>query len=162
MVGETLALFGSGAAGGVIGIIGSLVGVASKWLMKREERRSRKDEIEYELALIEAQMKQAGRAFEHELAIMAESGRTEVRSQAIQAESKLSGSYKWVEAIRALFRPFLTVFLWIMAAYFFHEIQTATITSPIMLSIANDVMFAAGSSTGFWFGDRSFTPKHER
>lgn len=156
-----LGALGAGATGGILGILGSLLGVGSKWLMRREERKARKDEIEYELSLIEAQMKQAGRAFEHELAIAGQAGQFEVFNSAIQSESKLRSGYPWVEAVRSLFRPFLTVFLWVMSYLVFKDIASGTASNGA-IAFAADIYFAAGNATGFWFGDRAFTPKHER
>ena len=159
--GLVLEALGAGATGGIIGILASLIGVGSKWLMRREERKARKDEIHYELQLIEAQMKQAGRAFEHELAIASQAGQFEVFNSAIESESRLKSGYKWVEAVRSLFRPFLTVFLWAMAYMVFRDINAGAAPEGAY-GFAADLYFAAGNATGFWFGDRAFTPKHER
>ena len=159
---EAIGLFGAGAAGGVVGIFGSLIGVASKWLMRREERKARKDEIEHELKLIEAQMRQAGRAFEHEIAITAQAGQYQAFTSAIEAEARLKSGYRWVEAVRALFRPFITTALCVACYAVLQDLLSAKNPSPGVISLAYDLYFATGSCVAFWFGDRSFTPRERK
>lgn len=67
----------------------------------------------------------------------------------MQAEAALGKSYAWVDAVRGLTRPALTVLLWLIAAVVFQGSDPEG-----RAAITETATFAATAATLWWFGDR--------
>jgi hypothetical protein len=67
----------------------------------------------------------------------------------MQAEAAIGASYLWVDAVRGLTRPVLTVLLWLIAGVIF----TAS-DAEGRSAITETATFAATAATLWWFGDR--------
>ncbi|MEM9843020.1 MAG: hypothetical protein AAF767_10225, partial [Pseudomonadota bacterium] len=61
-----------------------------------------------------------------------------------------AASYRWVDAVRGLTRPLLTVLLWMITAAIWAFADAADRSS-----IVETATFAATAATLWWFGDRS-------
>jgi hypothetical protein len=75
-------------------------------------------------------------------------------SASMSAEASIGDSYRWVNAVRALTRPGLTMLLWGITGAVFMGADTAG-----REGIVETVSFAATAATLWWFGDRS--PRRE-
>jgi len=72
----------------------------------------------------------------------------------MQAEAEIGASYPWVNAVRGLTRPFLTLLLWLIAGIIWFGADAAGRDS-----ITETATFAATAATLWWFGDRG--PRRE-
>lgn len=136
----------AGPIGGVLGLAGAL---AQKWIAIKESRESHAQKIaelklaseidiqKANLTLRQTSEEQAGIAF----------------SKAIDAQSSLKGSSPIAQDILALFRPGLTLLLWISSlvlSFMFRD------SNPDMLEFIVTSTFTMFTvSTGYWFGVRT-------
>lgn len=136
----------AGPIGGVVGLAGAL---CQKWMAIKESRENHAQKMsELELAskidiqkadltLRQTSEEQAGAAF----------------SKAIDAQSQLKGSSPIAQDILALFRPGLTLLLWISSivlSFMFKD------SNPDMLEFIVTSTFTMFTvSTGYWFGVRT-------
>ncbi|MBU2532389.1 MAG: hypothetical protein KKB37_06590, partial [Alphaproteobacteria bacterium] len=67
----------------------------------------------------------------------------------LAAEAAIGDSYRWVNAVRGLTRPFLTLLLWLITAWVFLGSGAAA-----RGEIVETATFAATAATLWWFGDR--------
>jgi len=136
----------AGPLGGVLGLAGAL---AQKWLAIKESREmhvqkmaelelaSKIDVQKADLVLRQTVEEQAGAAF----------------SSAIAAQTSLKGSSPIAQDILALFRPGLTLLLWVSSlvlSFMFRD------SNPEMLEFIVTSTFTMFTvSTGYWFGVRT-------
>ncbi len=71
---------------------------------------------------------------------------------ALGAESGVAGSYPWVNAVRALTRPALTLGLTLFLASAFFAMDPGDIDRAY---VADSLVFAAVTAIVWWFGDRA-------
>lgn len=162
---EILGAGASAATGGVFGLIGSLLGVGAKYVQKRQELKFEKAKWDHELALIDKQAELRQLESESELAVVNAKGSWAGLEASYQMQVKGEVS-QWANNIRALFRPFLTVFLWILAGVALYWLLSANavlyvtpeyITEIVRYAI-HTVFFTASAAGLWWFGDRAMTP----
>jgi len=157
------------ASGGLFGILGSVVGVVAKHYQEKARQAWEQKKWSHEENMHKLQMQAAAAETEQEIAIVSSQGAWNGLSESITADTSGSrGSSQWVTNIKALFRPFLTVVLWVMAAWVFNKIidtafQEWLSTQPENISdmihyMVYTVFFTASSATTWWFGDRALTP----
>ena len=65
------------------------------------------------------------------------------------AEAAIGDSYKWVNAVRALTRPLLTLLLWVIP-----WLAYLGAAADARAGIIETTTFAATAATLWWFGDR--------
>ena len=150
-------LVGAGAAaatGGIFGLAGTIVGKVFNYFERKQEIAARQEEWAHELKLQELQMKAKVAETEQELAITEAAGSWEGLKNSIQADAALNaaGTYKWVNAVRALTRPTLTLGLTAILAFAYFS---APVASEMRSVIADAIIFAAVTSIVWWFGDRA-------
>lgn len=139
----------SAAGGGVFGLIGSLVGRAAGLVEQRQtfaQERARWQHEEKIAELDEVARQQAATA---DLALAREEGRMTGLAASIAAEAAIGESYNWVNAVRALTRPCLTLLLWLITFGVFLRADALD-----RAAIIETVTFAATAATLWWFGDR--------
>ena len=172
----SIASFGATiASGGLLGIAGSVIGGALKWLNKREERKQRKEDQTHELNLIEKQMQVKAAETEAEAKLKAVEGSWKGLSQSMRHDTSV-GDIPWqwlrsvVNTIRSLFRPALTIGLFFMVLKFWNDLSgggavlgiNALLTDiervELMKYIVYSVVFMATTAGTWWFGDRAFAP----
>lgn len=127
------------SGGGLGAIIGSVGGIAEKIISKKLDYAHKEREWTHIAVMHELQMKADGAKFEHELFIKQEVGRTQTLSDSIQHDSSLGDVHRWVNDIRALFRPAITGAL-VGLAYF----QAETYINLATMSVS------------WWFGSRTY------
>lgn len=67
----------------------------------------------------------------------------------MEAEAAIGESYKWVNAVRALTRPLLTLLLWVITGLVY-----LGASAEARVGIVETATFAATAATLWWFGDR--------
>jgi hypothetical protein len=147
-------LAASAAGGGLFGlagtVIGRIAGVVEARQAQAHERARWGHEAEMQKLRIEADT--AGRAAE--LRAAETSGAWAGLSASMAAEAAIGESYRWVNAVRALTRPALTVLLWGITGAVFVGADAAG-----QAGIVDTSTFAATAATLWWFGDRG--PRRE-
>lgn len=167
---------GSGALGGLFGALGSSLGRLVGIYEMREKRQDRtlemaheKDLWAHELDLQNLQAKARAEETERELSLGNQGldranveGAWRGLSASIDAEAALSGGYPWVNAVRALVRPLLTVLIWLIFSLLFFAALGArlpTVNSQALIAtFVEAVTFSASTALAWWFGDRGPRP----
>lgn len=153
------------ASGGVFGLLGSLIGVGTKIFQAKQEAKAKEAERAHELKLLALHMEQGDRETENELAITLEKGAADARTASYSLNMGGETSM-WVRDIRGIFRPALTVWLWIMIPVVIVILRwvlppaefALVVTVDLVVYMVQSLVFAASSATTWWFGDRAFTP----
>jgi hypothetical protein len=150
-------LFGcavSASAGGLFGLIGNLATKSFHYLETKQSFAAKQAEWQHETELLKLQWqwKQPETEREPPPLPIALAGSWSGLLSSLDDERGLSGSYKWVDAARALVRPLLTLGLsGVLAAVFFSM-------APDDLArdyVVDSLVFAAVTSIVWWFGDRA-------
>lgn len=150
MEGDWFGLAASAAGGGMFGVIGTALGRFAGFLETRQKNAFEKSRWGHELDLIRLQME--ARQVETEMQVRMEDtkGSWAGLSASLQAEAAIPGSYPFVNAVRALTRPALTLLLWLITALVFFNVEAA-----LKARIVETAVFAATAATLWWFGDRT-------
>lgn len=166
-----LDLFTGGVAGGILGLVGSWLAAREKRAQLREERAFEEKKWKYDLDLQQLNMQARAQETEQELAIVSQEGAWTGLERSTQHDTMLiEHSSSWVNNIRSLYRPILTSVLQAGCIWIIWLIATGNETATqILIAPANPVadllryavyswVFAAQTSTVWWFGDRAFAP----
>lgn len=143
--------------GGIFGAVGTAFGrVVGIW----ERKITHKHEIaewahetqrwEHESKILELQMKARAEETEQQILLTDTTGGWAGLEASIAADSNITGVAGWVNSVRALVRPALTVLLWLITFGIFFSVDENG-----RYSILNAAVFAATSATLWWFGDRA-------
>ena len=142
-------LAASAAGGGLFGLVGTVIGRVAGVVEARQaqahERARWAHEGEMQKLRIEAEA--AGR--EADLRTTEAAGAWAGLSASMAAEAAIGESYRWVNAVRALTRPMLTVLLWAITGAVFFGADAAG-----REGVVDTATFAATAATLWWFGDR--------
>jgi hypothetical protein len=166
-----LSLLTGGAAGGLFGLVGSLTGAWLKERAIKAEREFTKEKWAYELDLQKLQMQAKVQETEQELAIVSQQGAWQGLDQSVKHDTVLvRASSVWVNDVKSLFRPALTLVLqggqiwiiWLVATG--NETMTQVLIAPsnpvadLLRYAVFSWVFAAQTSVVWWYGDRAFAP----
>ncbi len=164
------AIFSSSGLGAIVGLFGS-------WLTKREERRNMELKYDYEVKMAEMRKSEAEMEFNHELALAdKQMERAQVEGEiqrdveeiaafkeSLKEQQQIYG-IKFVDSIRGLMRPLITIYLLVIGT-----IITITIGSYVngiegamddmeLIKMYRDtiarVMFLLTTAVAWWFGSR--------
>ena len=155
-----------GALGAAFGALGSVVNRGFGLLEMREKRQDRQLELAHERDRWShetdiAAAERAGKADEAAQAL----AQTEAQGSwagltgSIAAEAAIGPSWPWVEAVRALTRPALTVMLWLLYAALFLAAAAGALhpdaAASVVTGAADTISFSAATALAWWFGDRA-------
>jgi len=163
---DILGVGGSVVSGGVFGLLGSAFGAWMKTKQKKAELEEKAAERNHQKEMFKLNMESNS-----------QQGSWAALETSLRAEelTNNTNNYKWVSAIKALFRPFLTTSLWGMVAweinlllsgslttYLAQAIDSQAIFEPteivsIVKYIIYSTVFSATTATTWWFGERSLT-----
>lgn len=146
---EMIGLAASAAGGGVFGLLGTALGRVAGYFERRQQQAHERARWSHETALLELQMQARAEETEAELALADARGSWAGLEASIRAEAAIAPSYRWVDAVRGLTRPTLTVLLWAIAAGIWLGADAAG-----RAAITETATFAATAATLWWFGDR--------
>lgn len=162
-LGNLLGIGATAASGGLFGVLGSVLGNVSKYFYRKQEQQWQREKWAQENKLQELQMKAGALETEQELAIESQKGSW--RGLVASHQVVDPPSYKWVAAIKSLFRPFITLVLWVLAAWVFHQVVTtlrdlfsALEFKELVTYMVYSVFFAATTAAMWWFADRALAP----
>lgn len=140
----------AGLSGGLFGLIGNVAGKVIGIFEAKQTFAQKKEEWSHEERLLDMQVKAKAAETEQELAVTASSGSWGGLGESLKAETAIGASYKWVNAVRALVRPALTVGLggFLCAAFF-------AVDGAARAGLSDSLVFAAVTAIVWWFGDRA-------
>lgn len=170
MLTALLSILTSSGLGGILGVVGS-------WLTKREERENLKLKFQHDVKMAEIREREAKLEFDHELALAdKEIERAETEGQiqqdilsaeafktSLQEQAKTYG-IKFVDAIRGLMRPLITVYLLAIGTYL--TVKIGMLVGGVeeafqpeeLITMYRDViaqiMFLVTTAVTWWFGSR--------
>jgi hypothetical protein len=164
-----LSLFTSTGFGGIVGILGS-------WLTKREERKNLELKYEHDFKMAELRRDEIKLESAHELAMAdKQMERTQVEGNIALGEAELSAfqeglreqnktyGIKFVDGVRGLMRPLITLYLLAIATmltYKINELVGGISTLPIdelintYKDVINQMLFLTATAVTWWFGSR--------
>lgn len=142
-------LAASAAGGGIFGLIGSVIGRAASRVERRQAQTQERARWEHESRMADLQIKAGQLASEQALQNTEAAGRWQGLNASLAAEAATGDSYRWVNAVRGLTRPFLTLLLWIITGWVFLGSGAAA-----RGEIVQTATFAATAATLWWFADR--------
>lgn len=168
-------ILGTGAAaagGGIFGLLGSTLGAYMKMRHAKQQHEFEKDRWTYETELQRLQMQAKSEENEQAIALSSSQGSWAALQSSVAMERKAGESYRWVNAIKDLFRPILTAGLFILTYMIFLDIisslggkeasLSAVFSQEEMANIVKyivfSVTFSASTAGVFWFGDRALSP----
>jgi len=147
---EIVGLAASAAGGGVFGLVGTALGRVAGFFERRQTMKHETARWAHEVELIGLQQAAAREETEAELALANVAGSWDGLRASMTADAAIASSYRWVDAIRGLTRPILTLLLWLIATGIWLGADPASKTS-----IVETATFAATAATLWWFGDRA-------
>lgn len=164
------------ASGGLFGLVGSLVGVGTKYLQRRQEMAEKELERAHELKLLDAQRLARAEETEGELAVADSKGSWEGLQASFATTIPASEVPRWVNGLRSMFRPFLTIALVVVVYLIFRDLLAAITGATgadgstlavifteaeakvALIYIIHSITFAAVTAIVWWFGDRAMAP----
>mgnify|MGYP001239594571 CR=1 FL=1 len=146
---DILGLAASAAGGGVFGLIGTGLGRIAGYFEKRQENKHELQRWKFEAERDERQLRAAREAAEAELEKVDLEGSFAGLTASIEAEQAIASSYKWVDAVRALTRPLLTILLCFIALIIYLQADDLNRSA-----VTETMTFLATAAVLWWFGDR--------
>ncbi len=147
-------LAASAAGGGLFGLFGTALGRIAGFFERRQEQAHERARWVHEGELLKLQMQARAEETEAEIVMADTEGSWQGLSASMQAEAAIGASYPWVNAVRGLTRPSLTVLLWVISGIIY------VLAGPgEQAAITETATFAATAATLWWFGDRG--PRRE-
>lgn len=147
-------LAASAAGGGVFGIVGTALGRLAGYFEQRQTFKQETARWAHEVELFGLQQAAARQKSEAELSLAETEGSWRGLSASIQAEAAIGTSYRWVDAVRGITRPVLTLLLWLISVGIWLGAAPAD-----QQAIVETATFAATAATLWWFGDRAPSQK---
>ncbi|HBF89664.1 MAG TPA: hypothetical protein DDX09_00715, partial [Hyphomonas atlantica] len=111
---ELIGLAASAAGGGVFGLLGTVIGRAAGYFEQRQSQAHERARWQHEAHLAGLELQARREESEAAERLAETSGRWQGLAASMQAEASIGESYAWVNAVRALTRPVLTLLLWLI------------------------------------------------
>ena len=151
---DIIGLAASAAGGGVFGLAGTVIGRIAGVIERRQDNALAQARWRHEAALMELQMKARASELAGQESLAQTAGAWQGLPASIAAEAAIGDSYRWVNAVRALTRPLLTLLLWLITVLVYFGAA-----AEAKASIVETATFAATAATLWWFGDRGTKPR---
>ena len=169
-------ILGGVASGGVFGFLGSLVSAGTKYLQERQRQAWQQKVWAHDLAVGRQTMEADAARTEQEIRLTDQAGSWKGLQGSVNADAAINTSdvHKWVNDVRSLFRPFLTLTLIGIGGWWFWSIlnlmsgnadQTwlavvfdETALRDLVVYMVQSVFFAMSTAIVWWFGDRAMSP----
>ena len=146
---DIIGLAASAAGGGVFGLIGTVIGRVAGLIERRQDNTQERARWAHDAAMQEARMREMAAATEAQIKLADAAGAWRGLATSMEAEASIGESYKWVNAVRALTRPLLTLLLWVITGLVY-----LGASAEARVGIIETATFAATAATLWWFGDR--------
>ncbi len=146
---DLIGLAASAAGGGVFGLVGTVIGRIAGLVERRQDNAQERARWMHEAAVLDLQMKARASELAGQERLAQTSGAWQGLSASMAAEASIGDSYRWVNAVRALTRPLLTLLLWLITGLVY-----LGAAADARAGIIETTTFAATATTLWWFGDR--------
>jgi hypothetical protein len=152
ILGDLLGTGASALTGGLFGLVGNIATKAIGYFEAKQAFTEKVAEWSHESDLLKLQMQAKAAETEQEIHIAESQGSWSGLSASLSAEEAVGSSYPWVNAVRALVRPTLTLGLTTFLSAAFFAMAPGDIDRAY---VADSLVFAAVTSIVWWFGDRA-------
>lgn len=146
---DIIGLAASAAGGGVFGLAGTVIGRIAGVIERRQDNAQERARWQHEAALMTLQLQARASELAGQESLANTAGAWQGLAASMAAEAAIGDSYKWVNAVRALTRPLLTLLLWLITILVY-----SGAAAEAKASIVETATFAATAATLWWFGDR--------
>jgi hypothetical protein len=146
-------ILGNVVSGGVFGLLGTGLSALVSYFQAKQQHEFRLAETAQQMELMKLQAQTAAAQTAGEVAVTREAGAATAFTASIQAEQSVSATYPWVNAVRALVRPALTLLALLLTAtfYFFPPVMPTELQQFVVQNVGT-MAFAAFT---WWFGQRA-------
>jgi hypothetical protein len=152
IVGDLLGTGASALSGGLFGLVGNIATKVFGYFEAKQAFVQKQAEWSHESELLKLQMQAKSAETEQEIHVAESQGSWNGLGASLSAEGALGTTYPWVNAVRALVRPGLTLGLSTFLAAAFFALAPGDIDRAY---VADSLVFAAVTSIVWWFGDRA-------
>jgi len=152
ILGDILGTGASAVSGGLFGLVGNVATKVFGYFEAKQEFTQKQAEWAHELDLQKLQMQAKAQETEQEVQIAESQGSWSGLAASLTAEGAMGASYPWVNAIRSLTRPALTLGLSTFLACAFFAMPAGDIDRAY---VCDSLVFAAVTAIVWWFGDRA-------
>ncbi|HEY0302226.1 MAG TPA: hypothetical protein VGC36_12855 [Rhizomicrobium sp.] len=150
--GDLLSVGSSALTGGLFGLVGNIATKAFGYFEQKQAFTQKQAEWGHETELLRLQMQAKAAETEQEIHIAESQGSWSGLTASVAAEGAVPSSYPWVDAVRALVRPTLTIGLSSFLGTAFFVMTPGDIDRAY---VADSLVFVAVTSIVWWFGDRA-------
>lgn len=147
-------ILGSFLAGAGGALINKVLGMADDYLKHKRELEAAVLDRAHELKVVELDMAARMAEYDHEVDVVNRESASKAQVGSYEHAASIKTSYAWVDAVRALVRPVLTLLL---VVYLLVIYLTAEATTVSALSVA--IVELAFLAVGWWFGGRATSIK---
>ena len=152
ILGDLLGAGASVATGGLFGLVGNIATKIFGYFEAKQAFTQKQAEWVHETDLLKLQMQAKAAETESEIKVAESQGSWGGLTGSVAAEAAIGASYPWVNAVRALVRPTLTIGLTSFLAAAFFAMSPGDIDRAY---VADSLVFVAVTSVVWWFGDRA-------
>ena len=148
-------LFGTGASalsGGLFGLAGNIVSKLFGYFEAKQVFVQKQAEWSHENELLKLQMQAKAAETEQDIQVAENQGAWSGLTSSLTAEGAIGATFPFVNAVRALVRPVLTLGLTAFLAAAFFVMAPGDIDRAY---VADSLVFAAVTAIVWWFGDRA-------
>jgi hypothetical protein len=152
ILGDILGMGSSALSGGVFGLVGN---IASKLLSHNDAQvalAQKQAEWVHQTEMLKLQMQSRQARSEQDATVAPEEGAWSGLIASLKSEGAIPSTYRWVDAVRALVRPALTLGLVGVLAAAFFAMSPADIDRD---TVIRSLVFAGVTAIVWWFGDRA-------
>ena len=142
----------SAASGGIFGLVGHVATKLAGYFESEQQFKQKLAEWAHENELLKLQMQAKAAETENEMDLAGATGAWSGLGESLKAETAIGTTYPWVNAVRALVRPALTLGLALFLCSAFFALPADDETRAY---VANSLVFAAVTAIVWWFGDRA-------
>jgi hypothetical protein len=142
----------SALTGGLFGLVGNIASRTFGYFEARQAFQQRLAEWTHENEVLKLQMQAHAAETEQEIRVAESEGSWRGLEASVSGDAATGLSYPWVNAIRALVRPALTLGLTLFLALAFF---TLTPGDAERSYVTDSLVFAAVTAIVWWFGDRA-------
>lgn len=142
-------IVGNVASGGLLGMLSNVVTFGMSWFQRKQAHDFAMAEGELEMKTTRLQAEADAARTAGEVAVARERGAADAFTASQQAEQSIGATYLWVNAVRALTRPGLTVLLLVLTAIIYAYSETGT-----REFIAQNIVVTSTAAVIWWFGSR--------
>ncbi len=154
---DIIGLTASAAGGGIFGLLGTALGRVASYFERRQQHAFERSRWAHETDMMHLRMKADAEEAEAARALANTAGRWDGLQASIAADAAIGQSYLWVNAVRGLTRPLLTMLLWVIAVGIYLGADASG-----RAAITETATFAATAATLWWFGDRGTSREPQR